>query len=146
VPKSPDVLNSWKEIAQYIACGVRTAQRWERDLLMPVHRPRERSRSRVLAFKSEIDQWVKSRGSSSEVLEVSGASLSEAISELESLLEANVGSSPVQLKIILSVNFDGKSKKADGHAQSDGFAQGDGSAAGGSSTTWKIVSRHERQA
>lgn len=142
MPKSPDVLNSWKEIAQYISCGVRTAQRWERDLLMPVHRPRERSRSRVLAFKSEIDGWVKSRGSSSEVLEVSSASLSEAISELESLLQANVGSSPAQLKIILTITFDGKTKYGgNGHAKSDGHADGDGSA-----TTWKIVSRHERPA
>jgi hypothetical protein len=139
--KSIDVLNSWKEIAAYISCGVRTAQRWERDLLMPVHRPRERFRSRVLAFKSEIDLWVKSRGSSSEVLEVSGANLSEAISELEGLLQANVGSSPVQLKIILSVNFDGKGKNGDGHADGDSNAKSDGPTSG-----WKIISRYERQA
>ena len=53
------VLNSWKEVAQYVGRGVRTVQRWERDLGMPVHRPRARSRSAVVAFSDEIDQWLR---------------------------------------------------------------------------------------
>jgi len=53
-----EVLNSWTEIAVYLGRGVRTAQRWERELQLPVRRPRERSRSAVIAFRSELDRWL----------------------------------------------------------------------------------------
>jgi hypothetical protein len=55
-----DVLNSWKEIAGYLSRGVRTVQRWEHDLKLPVHRPRGKDRSAVLAFSHELDQWLVS--------------------------------------------------------------------------------------
>lgn len=57
---SADVLNSWKEIAAYLKRGVRTVQRWEADLGLPVRRPRGTSRSAVIAVRSDIDQWVNS--------------------------------------------------------------------------------------
>ncbi len=53
------VLNSWKEIAQYLNRAVRTAQRWERDLQMPVHRPRGKPRSAAVALTSELDFWLQ---------------------------------------------------------------------------------------
>lgn len=53
------VLNSWKEIADYMGRGVRTIQRYERDLHLPVHRPAGKSRSAVIAFADEIDQWMR---------------------------------------------------------------------------------------
>ena len=53
-----DILNSWKEIARYLKRGVRTVQRWERDLRLPVRRPRGKSRSPVLALRSEVDAWL----------------------------------------------------------------------------------------
>lgn len=53
------VLNSWKEIAHYVGRGVRTVQRWERDLGFPVRRPRSHQRSAVIAFPDEIDAWLK---------------------------------------------------------------------------------------
>lgn len=56
-----NVLNSWKEIAHYLGRGVRTVQRWERDLGLPVRRPRGRSRSAVIAIPSELDQWLRAR-------------------------------------------------------------------------------------
>jgi hypothetical protein len=54
------VLHSWKEVAAYVGRGVRTVQRWEADCGMPVHRPRGKSRSAVLAFADEIDKWLRS--------------------------------------------------------------------------------------
>lgn len=54
------VLNSWKEIASYMGRGVRTVQRYERDLGLPVRRPRGKSRSAVIAFSDEIDHWLHS--------------------------------------------------------------------------------------
>jgi hypothetical protein len=51
-------LSSWKEIAQYFGRGVRTVQRWEERLGMPVRRPHGKSRSAVMAITEELDQWM----------------------------------------------------------------------------------------
>lgn len=55
------VLNSWKDIADYLKCGVRTAQRWERDLDLPVYRPRPGKRGPVCAFPNEIRIWMRQK-------------------------------------------------------------------------------------
>lgn len=55
------VLSGWKEVANYLHVGVRTAQRWESDLGLPVRRPRGRKRSAVLADGHELDLWLRSR-------------------------------------------------------------------------------------
>ncbi len=56
------LLNSWKEIAEYVGRGVRTVQRWERELGLPVRRPRNHLRSPVIAIPSEIDEWLRRGG------------------------------------------------------------------------------------
>jgi hypothetical protein len=53
------VLNSWKEIAAYLGRGVRTVQRYERDLALPVRRPRGTTRSAVIALTDELDGWLR---------------------------------------------------------------------------------------
>jgi predicted DNA-binding transcriptional regulator AlpA len=60
-PENAPILNSWKEIAQYVGRGLRTVQRWERDLAFPVRRPRGKSRSAVIGIREEIDEWIASR-------------------------------------------------------------------------------------
>jgi hypothetical protein len=52
------ILNSWREIAQYVGRGVRTVERWERKLGLPVHRPQGHLRSPVIAISTEIDEWL----------------------------------------------------------------------------------------
>ena len=52
------VLSSWKEIASYMSQAVRTVQRWEAYLGLPVHRPQGEARSRVIAFPMELNQWL----------------------------------------------------------------------------------------
>ncbi|HET9743647.1 MAG TPA: GAF domain-containing protein [Terriglobales bacterium] len=52
------ILNSWKEISQHLGRGVRTAQRYEEKLGLPVHRPAGKERSAVVAFADEIDRWL----------------------------------------------------------------------------------------
>jgi CheY-like chemotaxis protein len=52
------LLNGWKEIGAYLNRGVRTVQRWERELQLPVRRPRSKVRSAVVAFRAELDQWM----------------------------------------------------------------------------------------
>lgn len=53
------VLSSWKEIAAYLGKGVRTVQRWERELDLPVRRPKPNEKQIVLAFPDELDAWVR---------------------------------------------------------------------------------------
>ena len=53
------VLRSWKEIAAYLGKGVRTAQRWEQLLGLPVQRPKNRSKGSVVASTDELDQWLR---------------------------------------------------------------------------------------
>jgi hypothetical protein len=55
---SRQILNGWKEISNHIQRGVRTAQRWEIQLGMPVHRPALKDRSAVVAFTDELDRWL----------------------------------------------------------------------------------------
>lgn len=52
------VLGSWKEIAAYLGKGVRTVQRWERGLGLPVRRPVAHNRRIVVAVPAEIDAWI----------------------------------------------------------------------------------------
>ncbi len=57
-----DVLGSWKEIADYLGKEIRTCWRWEKDFGLPVHRiDSTSSRSRVFAYKAEIDAWLRRR-------------------------------------------------------------------------------------
>ena len=52
-------LTSWKEIAQYLSRGIRTVQRWEAELGLPVHRRDGKKRGCVVALRSELDAWLK---------------------------------------------------------------------------------------
>jgi hypothetical protein len=54
------LLSSWKEIAKFLGKGVRTVQRWEREIGLPIHRPAGAERGRVLALESELRDWVES--------------------------------------------------------------------------------------
>jgi hypothetical protein len=67
---SRQILNGWKEISNHIERGVRTAQRWEALLGMPVHRPALKDRSAVVAFSDELDRWISrlSDGESQDLL------------------------------------------------------------------------------
>lgn len=57
-----DRLDGWKDISQYMGRDIRTCQRWEKDLGLPVYRMDVKShRSKVYAFKSEIESWLKER-------------------------------------------------------------------------------------
>lgn len=54
----PKFLAGWKEIATYLGKGVRTVQRYEREMGLPVRRPAGKSRAAVVATKVELDAWV----------------------------------------------------------------------------------------
>jgi TolB-like protein len=52
--KRPD---SWKAIAAHLGRDVRTVQRWEKTLGLPIHRRRLEKLDSVYAFGDELDQW-----------------------------------------------------------------------------------------
>jgi TolB-like protein len=56
-----DKLLSWKEIATYLNCGLRTVQRWEKQEQLPVHRHFHKKSGSVFGYKPELDAWLKSR-------------------------------------------------------------------------------------
>ena len=57
-----DILDSWKEVSNYLQKDIRTCRRWELEVGLPIHRiDKNSSHSKVFAYKSEIDQWLKKR-------------------------------------------------------------------------------------
>ena len=56
-----DRLDSWKEIAAYMKRDVTTVQRWEKREGMPVHRHVHDKMGSVYAFRTELDNWARSR-------------------------------------------------------------------------------------
>ena len=59
-PRPPSRLNGWKEIAAYFGKGVRTVQRWEKELGLPVHRIGSAGGEIVYAIASELESWQAS--------------------------------------------------------------------------------------
>jgi len=57
--EAPKFLTGWKAIAAYLGNGVRTVQRYEREMGLPVRRPAGKSRAAVIATKAELDAWVE---------------------------------------------------------------------------------------
>ena len=51
------ILTGWKQIAQHLGCGVRTAQRWQREGL-PVKRITKSSRAPVIADSEQLNAWM----------------------------------------------------------------------------------------
>jgi len=52
-------LSGWKEISAFLGKGVRTAQRWERTLKMPVHRIGHKGGEIVFAYADELNEWLR---------------------------------------------------------------------------------------
>jgi hypothetical protein len=70
--ESPKVLNSWKEIANYLARAVRTAQRWECNSKLPVHRIGNGPKAPVFAFGEELDAWLEQQAMRNSVIFTEG--------------------------------------------------------------------------
>jgi hypothetical protein len=95
VPIKSGVLNSWKEIATYLGRGVRTVQRWEAELNLPIHRPRGKTRSAVVAFRQELDDWLERTPSQSDEKEISNGLLDIA-QDMQALAQQMFASATLQ--------------------------------------------------
>src|SRR5215467_10504705 len=60
-PSNERRLESWGEIASYLRREIRTVQRWERNLGLPIHRLSVGRQSAVYAYPFELDQWYRER-------------------------------------------------------------------------------------
>src|SRR6266568_1761899 len=54
-------LESWGEIAAYLRREIRTVQRWEKTLGLPIRRLQVGRQASVYAFPSELDKWYLER-------------------------------------------------------------------------------------
>ena len=87
-PAMPEaaVFSSWKEIAVYLAKGVRTVQRWEHEYGLPVRRcANGAKKSGVIAAPREIDAWVQARPFQNDAnirTDLDGSSVRELIASL----------------------------------------------------------------
>jgi hypothetical protein len=61
-----EILSSWKEIAGYLNCGVRTCMRYEEKYGLSIHRLEEKPKTHVFAYKNELDEWIKKRANLKE--------------------------------------------------------------------------------
>jgi hypothetical protein len=85
------VLTSWKEIARYLGKGVRTAQRWEQHLGLPVRRPIGASqKSAVLLHREEVDVWLTTRFSARPIEGVETSKKYVPLSAARSVLQESV--------------------------------------------------------
>jgi hypothetical protein len=66
-PRQRPIAQSWKEIASELDRGVRTVQRWERTLGLPVHRIGKGARCPVFAFKDELHLWFRKKAWASDL-------------------------------------------------------------------------------
>ena len=57
--KNLEILSGWKRIADYLGKGVRTIQRYERELGLPIRRPAGKLAGSVIATRAEIDAWLE---------------------------------------------------------------------------------------
>jgi TolB-like protein/tetratricopeptide (TPR) repeat protein len=60
-------IESWGEIAAYLRREIRTVQRWERNLGLPIHRLQVGKQGSVYAYPSELDKWYRDREKRIEV-------------------------------------------------------------------------------
>jgi hypothetical protein len=81
-----EILSGWKQIANHLGRGVRTVQRYERELGLPIRRPAGKSGGSVIATAGELDAWV----TASPIREQFELTRSGANSEMLQQLRRNV--------------------------------------------------------
>ena len=66
--RNEEILDSWKAISEYLDRDIRTCARWEKELRLPIYRfDKDSSRSKVFAYKLEIDEWLKEKTNHKEI-------------------------------------------------------------------------------
>jgi len=63
------ILESWKEIAEYLRRTPKTCQRWEHELGLPIHRLDGSPKASVFAYQEELDRWLNEKLHEREIAE-----------------------------------------------------------------------------
>jgi tetratricopeptide (TPR) repeat protein len=56
--KDDQILDSWKEITEYLGRSRKTCLRWEKEFNLPIHRLDGTPKARVFAYQKELDRWL----------------------------------------------------------------------------------------
>jgi hypothetical protein len=83
------ILANWKDIALYVGKSVRTAQRWELELGLPVRRPHSGSKSPVFAVRAELDAWLQAQKFRDESMSFGKSEKTLLLRALEDLRQEN---------------------------------------------------------
>jgi len=96
-----ELLSGWKEIAEHLHLGVRTAQRWER-LGLPVRRVSDSPCSPVVAIPDELELWARTR-----IVKEDAAALASnrfLVTRLSELREAQLQTRRQTRKLLADIN------------------------------------------
>ena len=104
------MLSSWKEIAHFFGKGVRTVQRWEKTLDLPIHRPPGAPSNVVLARTSDLEEWMHGGHANRAAVEndedvSSSAAMIDALAALErevTLLAQKTGLASGEVHVVTS--------------------------------------------
>ncbi|MBV8051926.1 MAG: helix-turn-helix domain-containing protein [Acidobacteriaceae bacterium] len=80
------VLQSWKQIAEYVGRTERTVQRWEQAFGFPVRRPSGKQRNSVMALTQEIEEWTRGKPSLIQLRESARLNRAELVPRAENRL------------------------------------------------------------
>ena len=83
------ILANWKDIALYVGKSVRTVQRWELELGLPVRRPYDGSKSPVFVVPAELDAWMRAQKFRGEGLSFGKSEKTLLLRALEDLRQEN---------------------------------------------------------
>lgn len=113
------LLSSWKEIAAYLGRTIRTCQRLESAMGLPVHRLDGSPKAHVFAYRNELDAWMaqkvdeheqgRKRWRRSTILAAAGAAIVVAGAALALLV---LGRGP-DARSVAVLPFDGLSSESD---------------------------------
>jgi len=93
------IFYSWKQIAYHLGCNERTCLRWEKELGLPVHRMTTSSKSRVFAYKDELDGWIR------ENIDANSKNAKPPSSSLASLGRRGLLLIPVLVALVLAIYY-----------------------------------------
>jgi hypothetical protein len=94
------ILNGWKEISSHLERGARTAQRWEAQFAMPVHRPASKRRTAVVAFADELDVWLSKNRAALNGQSQPGSDQIDSASLQEALLRLQIEAKELSAKLL----------------------------------------------
>jgi hypothetical protein len=88
-PETERRLADWKVIGRYLGKSVRTVQRWERELGLPVRRLHNGSKSCVFAVRAELDAWLQAQKFRDESMSFDKSEKTLLLHALEDLRQEN---------------------------------------------------------